>query len=105
MKYLITESQLGNIIYKYLDNLNLYMVEYDGDYIFWSSKESWSNSGNVLISVHRSNNDCFISSDLVSEISTFFSLDMSTTLLLIGGWVSGKVRFDVGFPYSDYGAV
>ena len=105
MKYLITESQLGNIIYKYLDNLNLYMVEYHGDYIFWSSKESWSKSGNVLISVHRSNKDCFISSDLVSEISTFFSLDMSTVLLLIGGWVSTKVGFDVGYPYSDYGAV
>jgi len=105
MKYLITESQLGNIIYKYLDNLDLYMVEYDGNYQFWSSEESWLTSFSTLISTHRSNNDCFISSDLVSEISTFFSLDMSTVLLLIGGWVSTKVGFDVGFPYSDYGAV
>ncbi len=32
MKYLITESQLGNIIYKYLDNLDLYKVEDKGDY-------------------------------------------------------------------------
>ncbi len=105
MKFIITESKLTNLVFDYLDGLDLYMVEYDGDYIFWSSKESWSNSGNVLISVHRSNKDCFISSDLVSEISTFFSLDMSTVLLLIGGWVSTKVGFDVGFPYSDYGAV
>ena len=104
MKYLITESQLGNIIHKYLDNLNLHMVEYLGDYIFWGSEYSWRDRGSVLISTHRKYNDCFIDSDLVSEISTFFSLDMSTTLLLIGGWVSGKVRFDVGYPYSDYGA-
>jgi hypothetical protein len=104
MKYVITESQLGNIIYKYLDNLNLHMIEYLGDYIFWGSEESWLNRGNVLISVHRKYNDCFIDSDLVSEISTFFSLDKNAAMLLISGWVSTKVGFDVGYPYSDYGA-
>lgn len=104
MKFIITESKLTNLVFDYLDGLDLYMIEYHGDYIFWSSEESWLNSGNVLISTHRSHNDCFISSDLVSEISNFFNLDMNSALLLISGWVSGKVRFDVGYPYSDYGA-
>ena len=104
MKYLITESQINKLVYKYLNDLDLYMIEDRGDYYFWSSKESWLNRGNVLISTHRSNNDCFISSDLVSEISNFFSLDMNSAILLISGWVSGKVRFDVGYPYSDYGS-
>ena len=103
MKYLITESQLGSIIFNYLNNLNLYKVEDRGDYYFWSSKESWENSGDVLISVYHKSYDCFISSDLVSEISTFFSLDMNAALLLISGWVSSQVGFDVGYPYSDYG--
>jgi hypothetical protein len=104
MKYVITESQLGNIIHKYLDNLNLHMVEYLGDYIFWGSEYSWGNRGSVLISTHRKYNDCFIDSDLVSEISSFFSLDKNAAMLLISGWVSTKVGFDVGYPYSDYGA-
>ena len=35
MKYLITESQLDNVIYIYLDNLNLYKIEDRGDYYYF----------------------------------------------------------------------
>jgi hypothetical protein len=104
MKYLITESQLDNIIFNYLDSLDLYMVKYEGDYIFWDSKESWKSSGRVLISTHRSHKDCFVNSDFVVEISTFFSLGLEESLNIIGEWVKPKVDFDINYFYSDYGA-
>ena len=103
MKYLITESQLDNIIYIYLDNLNLYKIEDRGDYYFWKSKESWNRNDYVVISASRKRKDCFVSSDLLSEISTFFSLDLESALLIIGKWVETKVNFEINYHYSDYG--
>ena len=105
MKYLITESQLDNIIYIYLDNLNLYKnAEYRGDYYFWKSKESWNRNDYVVISASRKRKDCFVSSDLLSEISTFFSLDLESALSIISKWVETKVDFEITYPYSDYAA-
>jgi hypothetical protein len=104
MKYLITESQLDNVIYIYLDNLNLYRVEDRGDYYFWSSKESWKRSEYVVISATRKRKDCFVGSDLLSEISSFFSLDLESALSIISKWVETKVDFEITYPYSDYGA-
>lgn len=104
MKYLITESQLSNIIFGYLTTQNFYKVKYHGDYIFWSSKKSWENTGRVYISTHRSNDDCFVNSDLVSEISSMFSLSLEDALYVIGGWVNTQIDFNINHFYSDYGA-
>ena len=104
MKYLITESQLDNIIYKYLDSLNLYKLEDRGDYYFWKSKESWNRSDYVVISATHKRKDCFISSGLLVEISSFFSLDLNSALTIISKWVETKVDFEITYPYSDYGA-
>ena len=104
MKYLITESRLDKVIFKYLDNLNLYKIEYIGDYYFWRSKESWYINDYVLISASRKRKDCFVVSDLLSEISSFFSLDLESALLIISKWVETKVNFEITYHYSDYGA-
>jgi len=104
MKYIITESQINKLVYKYLNDLDLYMIEDRGDYYFWSSKESWRNNDYVVISATHKREDCFISSGLLVEISSFFSLDLNSTLKIIGKWVETKVDFEITYPYSDYGA-
>lgn len=100
MKFIITESKLDGIIFDYLDGLDLYMVEHGDNFLFFES----DSPGPVLVVAYRSNNDCFISSDLVSEISNFFSLNMNISLEIIGRWVNTKIDFPVEEFYSDYGA-
>ena len=102
MKYIITESQINKLVYKYLNDLDLYMVEDRGDYYFWGSKESWNSGEYVLISVHRNHNDGFISSNLLVEVSSFFNLGLDDSLDIIGDWVRTKINTDVHKFYSDY---
>ena len=104
MKFIITESKLTNLVFDYLDGLDLYMVEDREDYYFWESKKSWKSGEYVLISVHRSHNDGFISSNLLVEVSSFFSLELDDSLDIIGDWVRTKINTDVYKFYSDYGA-
>ena len=103
MKYLITESQRDKMVFKYLNLLDLYMIEHKGDYIFWTSEEAWRSGdySNVLISAHRRHNDCFISSDLLEQVSSFFSFELKESLDIIGEWVKSKVDFDINYFYSD----
>jgi hypothetical protein len=104
MKYLITESQFDKAIFKYLDNQDLYKIEDRGDYYFWKSKESWNRNDYTVISAFHKRKDCFVGSDLLSEISSFFSLDLESALSIISKWVETKVDFEITYPYSDYGA-
>lgn len=103
MKYLIKESQIDKLVYKYLDDLNLYMIEDGGDYYFWESKGSWESGEYVLIAVHYKNSG-FISSKLLVEVSSFFNFGLEDSLDIIGDWVRTKFDFDINKFYSDYGA-
>ena len=104
MKYLITESQIDKVIFKYLNNLDLYMIEDKGDYYFYTSKLSWSHSEYPIIAYHKNHDDCFISSSILTEIAGFFSLDLNTSLNVIKNWVENKLGFKIGYTVSDYGA-
>ena len=104
MKYIITESKLTNIIFDYLNDLDLYMVEDRGDYYFWESKESWNNNGYFVIYATHKRKDCFISSDLLVEVSSFFNLELEVALVIINKWVETKVGFGPLYPISDYGS-
>ena len=100
MKYIITKSQISKIIFKYLDIRDFHVVEYGDSFLFFES----DSSGPILISLYRGRYDGFISSDLVSEVSRFFSLDMNVSLEIIGDWVNTKIDFPVEEFYSDYGS-
>ena len=104
MKYLITESQFDKVIFKYLDNQDFYKMKYQYGYVFWDSKESWESGGYISINANRVNKECFVNSDLVVEVSSFFSLDLETALKIIGEWVKTKIDFDFDHVFSDYGA-
>ena len=100
MKFIITDSKLGNIIFKFLDNLNLNMIEYGDSFMFFES----DSSGPILVSTYRGRYDGYINSDLVVGVSEFFSLNMNISLEIIGRWVNTKIDFPVEEFYSDYGA-
>ena len=104
MKYLITESQLDNIIFRYLDMQNFYKMRYAKGYIFWESKEVWESGGNILISANRDRSECFVNSDLLVEVATMFSLELSNCLDIIGEWIKTQIDFDIEDFFSDYGA-
>ena len=98
MKFIITESKLTNLVFDYLDSKDLYMTEYGDSFLFFES----NSPGPILISVYRGRYDGYINSDLVSEVSRFFSLEMNLSLEIIGDWVNTKIDFHVDEFYSDY---
>ena len=83
---------------------NFYKMRYAKGYIFWESKEVWESGGNILITANREDRECFVNSDLLVEISTFFSLNLGTSIAIISEWVETKIDFEIDYPYSDYGA-
>jgi hydroxymethylglutaryl-CoA reductase len=103
MKYLITESQLDNIIFKYLDNQDfvvikmkniLYYVNSEGDeyaQIKYYPKDRW----------------CAIHYDLADEVSKFFSLDYKDSINVINKWIENKLgvksfNVEVASPMVGY---
>jgi membrane-bound lytic murein transglycosylase len=104
MKYLINESQIDSLIFKYLNDLDLYITEVKGDYYFYTSKLSWRHGEYPIIGYHKNHDDCFISSDILTEIAGFFSLDLNTSLNVIKDWVENNLGFKIDYAYSDYGS-
>jgi len=102
MKYLITQSQLDKIIFRYLDKRGLYKMGYDKGYVFWESKESWESGGYIIITANRDRSDCFVSSDLLVEVATMFSLELSNCLDIVGEWINTQIDFNVEYFFSDY---
>jgi hypothetical protein len=97
MKYLITESKLEKVIFKYLDIQDF--VIYDNkkkfsNYLYFLNSESDRES---QISVYTNNafgevrNWVFVNSDLIEELSTFFSIDRLDCLDIIKVWINNTL--------------
>lgn len=104
MKYIIPETQLDNIIFKYLDNQDFYRHEDGGGHYFFESERSYKNKQFPKISYSFRSDDCFISSSILTEVAEFFSLDLNTSLFIIAKWVENKLGVNIDYPYSDVGA-
>ena len=91
MKYLITESQLDKIIYKYLDNQDFIQIK-KGDRIYFVNSEG-DKYGQIRYDKY--DNWCIIYYGLVKEISTFFSIQVSDSESLIGRWVEHTLQMKV----------
>ena len=88
MKYIITESQREKVIFKYLNNQDFVQKEY-GEYIYFlNSKDD--------IYAHIKYNPIrgwiTISTDLMKEISSFFSSDNNDSLSAIAHWVENEIE-------------
>jgi hypothetical protein len=91
MKYLITESQLDNIIFKYLDNQDFIQIDMNDSIYFVNSE------GDKYGQIRFDKNDgwCMIFYELVKEISAFFSMDEDDSESFIGRWVENTLQMKV----------
>jgi len=70
MKYLITESQLNKVIFKYLDNQDFIQVNYTYETYFVNSRSDRQG----VIRYDSQDDRCYIDFNLIDEVSSFFSL-------------------------------
>jgi len=91
MKYLITESQIDNVIFKYL-NLKRFIQVERGTNIYFVKLE---HNEYAQIRYSKSDGWCYIYWKLVDEISRFFSLEESYSEQVIGRWVENTLQMRV----------
>jgi len=93
MKFIITESKLENIIFKYLDNQDFVKID-KGENIYFVNSE-----GDEIAMIRFIKNDgwCYINYDLVKEISSFFSIKESDSEQVIGRWVESTLQMKVSY--------
>ena len=102
MKYLITESQLDKVIFKYLDNQ---------DFVLHDNKKKFNNYIHLLnnitddtaqIGIYVTNafgevrNWVYVNNDLIEVLSKFFPIDEMECLEIIKRWVSNVFSMEVG---------
>ena len=97
MKYLITESQLDNIIYIYLDNQDFIQIKKGNNIYFINSEDDEY----AQIRFNKKNGFCYIYYKLTEEISTFFSTQESDSERVIGRWVENTLQMKVTKTTSD----
>ena len=88
MKYLITESQLDKVIFRYLDIKNFIQIK-RGNAIYFVNSEG-DEYTNSLIQYFRSG-DCGISFELIDEIKDFFSIEFDNAKYVIARWVENTL--------------
>ena len=93
MKYLITESKLNKVIFRYLDNQDFIQVE-DKDTIYFVNSQGDDYS---QIRYDMSDNFSFINYELVDEISSFFSLNDSDSEKVIVRWVGDTLQVEFSY--------
>ena len=90
MKYIIKESQLDKIIYKYLDNQDFIQIG-KKNMIYFANSE-----GDEFAQIKYDKAGwCFILYKLIKEISNFFSLNESDSEEVIGRWVKNTLQMKV----------
>jgi hypothetical protein len=99
MKYIITESQLDKLIFKYLDSKDFVTINL-GPNIFFSDSEDSSES---QITYDKTTKSCFIARDLINEISNLFDLNSVTSTNAIGEWVKHTQQVEVNDVYPAFG--
>ncbi len=90
MKYLVSQSQLDKIVFKYLDNQDFIIKRMNSDNINYFVNSEGDGYMDALIQHHRSG-DCVISYELINEIATFFSIDFDDSKYVIARWIENTL--------------
>ena len=103
MKYLINESQIDKVIFKYLDNQDFIIRKSVKTSFGVSNIIHFLNSegdlrADSIINFYR-DGDCWINFELIDEIAKFFSFDFDTSKYVIARWVQNKLDVRVGEVY------
>ena len=98
MKLVITESQIDNIIFQYLDNQDFIQIERKDSIYFVNSE------GDEYAQIRYDKKDgwCVIYYKLVDEISSFFSLQHSDSEKVIGRWVENTLQMKVANTHLQF---
>ena len=91
MKYLITESQIDRVIFRYLDNQDFIQIK-KGNTIYFVNSEGDEYS---QIRYDKSDGWCYVYWTLIEEISSFFSLEQTNAEQVIGRWVENTLQMRV----------
>jgi hypothetical protein len=103
MKYLITESQLDKVIFKYLDKQDF--VLYDdkkrfNNYIYFLNNIT-DNTAQISVyvtnSLGKDRDWLYVNGELIEVLSNFFSIDEDECLETIKRWVSNVLNKEVGY--------
>ena len=93
MKFLISESKLAQIVFKYLDNQDFIKIE-TRDRVYFVNHESDDVS---QIRYDKTDGRCFLFYNLVEEIYRFFSIELSNSERLIAKWVENTLQKQISF--------
>jgi hypothetical protein len=93
MKYLITESKLEKVIFRYLDSLNFIQIETSSNIFFVNSEDD----EHAQIRYTKKNGFCQINLNLIEDISALFSLNDATSKDIIGKWVEHTLQNEVTY--------
>jgi hypothetical protein len=91
MKFIITESKLEKVVIEYLNSLNLIILD-KSTHIFFI-REGIDEYPYIVYDKH--NSKCIIYYDLISDITSLFSLDSNHLEELIGKWVEDTLDMKV----------
>ena len=103
MKYLITESQIDKVIFKYLDNQDFIVIKMKNRLYYVNSE----GDEYAQVRYHPKDRWCTIHYDLVDEIGKFFSLDTYQSISVINRWIENKlgiksINVEVASPIVGY---
>jgi hypothetical protein len=93
MKYLITESQLDKLIFRYLDSLNFIQIETSSNIFFVNSEDD----EHAQIRYNKKIGVGQITLNLIEDISALFSLNDTTSKDIIGKWVGNTLQMEVSY--------
>ena len=95
MKFLITESQINNVVFKYLDNQDFVKDTTKDDIFFLNSIDDEKG----VIVFNKKKGMLYISWALRDEIASFFSINGSHSLNLIIDWAQGHIDQRIKLSY------
>jgi hypothetical protein len=91
MKYKITDKQLDDVIFLYLDNQDFIRINMNNSIYFVNSE------GDVYAQIRYNKDDgwCYINHDLINEITSFFSIKSYDAEKIISKWVEYVLEMEV----------
>jgi DNA polymerase III sliding clamp (beta) subunit (PCNA family) len=103
MKFIITESKLDSIVFKYLDNQDFVVIKMKNRLYYVNSEDDEY----AQVRYHPKDRWCTIHYDLADEVSKFFSLDYEDSINVINKWVENKLgikstNVEVASPIVGY---
>ena len=97
MKYVISESQINNLSYGYINTIfpNVYVNSDGSDLFVWSSKESWENSERPKFSYYGKTKELGILPNLIIELTSFFPFEYEESMDKLKYWFENKFEVPV----------